>query len=228
MPGPGRARAQLLDLVPGRSRSVVPAEGDGAGPGLMGAGHDCLAWPFPGLRDGNAQQPARGRAGPRRLPRWCASAWRPSTTSDAAGNRRSSAGVGIAGTRSMADGGCAAALRLVRAVRSSVVASSGQHDTGLFDTDMRDERYLPFENSGAISTWTISLPADPSAGEPTQFDYGTIADVVLHLRYTAREGGQTLRTGAMKDLRTRIDAAGAMGSHRLFSLRHDGSSQLRV
>ncbi|UTT71509.1 hypothetical protein NMQ03_09440 [Arthrobacter sp. DNA4] len=104
---------------------------------------------------------------------------------------------------------------------TSIVASSGQNDPGLFETNLRDERYLPFENSGAISSWNISLPADPSAGEPTQFDYTTISDVVLHLRYTAREGGQALRAKAMEDLRARIDAGQATASHRLFSLRHD-------
>ncbi|MGV1003419.1 MAG: insecticidal toxin protein [Candidatus Nanopelagicales bacterium] len=104
---------------------------------------------------------------------------------------------------------------------TSVVASSGQNDPGLFEAHLRDERYLPFENSGVISTWELALPANPSAGEPTQFDYNTIADVILHLRYTAREGGQALRAKAMTDLRARIAAAQTTGSHRLLSLRHD-------
>jgi hypothetical protein len=32
----------------------------------------------------------------------------------------------------------------------------------------------------------ITLPAIPS------FDYSTITDVILHIRYTARDGGQAL------------------------------------
>lgn len=104
---------------------------------------------------------------------------------------------------------------------TSIVTSSGQNDSGIFEVNLHDEQYLPFENSGVISTWEISLPANPSEGEPTQFDYTTIADVVLHLRYTAREGGQALRDKAMADLRARIDSAQALGSRRLFSLRHD-------
>ena len=35
----------------------------------------------------------------------------------------------------------------------SIVTSSAQSDSGLFETNLRDERYLPFENAGAISEW---------------------------------------------------------------------------
>ncbi len=103
----------------------------------------------------------------------------------------------------------------------SIVTSSAQSDGGLFETNLRDERYLPFENSGVISEWQLQLPSNPSAGEPCQFDYNTISDVVLHIRYTAREGGEGLRTEALRDLKEKIDGAKALGSIRLFSLRHD-------
>jgi hypothetical protein len=56
----------------------------------------------------------------------------------------------------------------------SIVTSSGQNDSGLFETNLRDERYLPFEGSGAVSEWQLQLPADPSKGDPRQFDYETI------------------------------------------------------
>jgi hypothetical protein len=78
----------------------------------------------------------------------------------------------------------------------SIVTSSAQNDSGLFETNLRDERYLPFENSGVISEWQLQLPANPSKGEPCQFDYETIADVIFQIRYTAREGGELLRKGA--------------------------------
>lgn len=103
----------------------------------------------------------------------------------------------------------------------SIVTSSAQNDSGLFETNLRDERYLPFENSGAISEWLLQLPADPSAGDPAQFDYDTISDVILHFRYTAREGGELLRAAALSTLKTLIDTADAAGSVRLFSLRHE-------
>jgi len=103
----------------------------------------------------------------------------------------------------------------------SIVTSSAQNDSGLFETNLRDERYLPFENSGVISEWQLQLPANPSKGDPCQFDYDTISDVILHIRYTAREGGDLLRKGAMANLKTRIGEAQAVGSVRLFSLRHE-------
>ena len=103
----------------------------------------------------------------------------------------------------------------------SIVTSSAQNDSGLFETNLRDERYLPFENSGVISGWQLQLPANPSKGDPAQFDYDTISDVILHLRYTAREGGGLLRKEAVKNVATTIEAAQAAGSVRLFSVRHE-------
>jgi hypothetical protein len=103
----------------------------------------------------------------------------------------------------------------------SIVTSSGQADSGLFETNLNDERYLPFEGLGAISEWKLELPANPSKGEPLQFDYDTITDVILHLRYTARDGGGLLKNGAVSHLKEQIDAARAAGSVRLFSLRHE-------
>lgn len=72
----------------------------------------------------------------------------------------------------------------------SVVTSTAQNDSGLFEVNLRDERYLPFEGAGVISTWRIELPSDVPS-----FDFETISDVVFHVRYTAREAGQ-LRAAA--------------------------------
>jgi hypothetical protein len=103
----------------------------------------------------------------------------------------------------------------------SIVTSSAQSDSGLFETNLRDERYLPFENSGVISEWQLQLPANPSNKDPLQFDYNTISDVILHIRYNAREGGNLLRDGAIKHFKELIKDAQAIGSAGLFSLRHD-------
>ena len=103
----------------------------------------------------------------------------------------------------------------------SIVTSIGQNDSGLFEANFRDERYLPFEGSGVISEWQLELPADPSQDEPRQFDYDTITDVILHVRYTAREGGGLLRRQAIAHLTSQIDQALTTGSVRLFSLRHE-------
>jgi Tc toxin complex TcA C-terminal TcB-binding domain len=103
----------------------------------------------------------------------------------------------------------------------TIVTSTGQNDSGLFETNLRDERYLPFEGAGVISEWQLALPADPSKKEPCQFDYNTISDVIFHVRYTAREAGGTLKIGAISNLTERIKNAQTAGSIRLFSIRHE-------
>ena len=103
----------------------------------------------------------------------------------------------------------------------SIVTSVAQNDSGMFETNLHGERYLPFENSGVISEWRLELPGNPSNGDPLQFDYDTIGDMILHIRYTAREGGNPLRAAALEHVSRLIDSAEAAGSVRLFSLRHE-------
>ncbi len=98
----------------------------------------------------------------------------------------------------------------------SIATSNAQNDSGLFETNLRDERYLPFEGLGAISTWRLELPA-----EFRQFDYNTISDVILHMRYTAREGGSLLKEAAISNLENVVEDAAIPGLALLFSLRHD-------
>jgi hypothetical protein len=103
----------------------------------------------------------------------------------------------------------------------SIVTSSAQADSGLFETNLHDERYLPFEGAGAAgSQWQIALPADVR-----QFDFDTITDVVLHLRYTARDGGDLLKAAAVANLQSQIHNAQTVGSVRLFSIRHEFPSE---
>jgi hypothetical protein len=96
----------------------------------------------------------------------------------------------------------------------AIVTSTGRDDDGMFPSAVSDDRPLPFEGAGAISTWRIELPSDFR-----QFDYDTIADVVLHLRYTARDGGQLLRNQAVGHLRQQIEQAQAVCTARLFATR---------
>ncbi len=99
----------------------------------------------------------------------------------------------------------------------SIVTSSAQGDSGLFEANLKDERYLPFEGTGvAGSQWQITLPSDVK-----QFDFDTITDVVLHVRYTAREGGDLLKAAAVQNLQTLINKAHTVGSVCLFSIRHE-------
>lgn len=96
----------------------------------------------------------------------------------------------------------------------SIVTSSGQNDSGMFETNLRDERFLPFEGAGAISTWKLDLPKDFPA-----FDYDTISDVILHIRYTARMGVEpTSVTAAVADL---FEQTAPANLALLFNLRQD-------
>jgi|GEM_PF-2570981 len=73
----------------------------------------------------------------------------------------------------------------------AIVTSNANADSGMFETQLKDERFLPFESSGVISSWRLELPADFP-----QFDYSTISDVILTIRYTARDGGKLLKEAA--------------------------------
>ncbi len=94
----------------------------------------------------------------------------------------------------------------------AIATSSGQNDAGLFEVNFRDERYLPFEFHGAVSRWRIELPR-----ENNFFDMDSLSDVVVHLNYTAREGGENLRRAAREAAECDLPGNGWC----LFDLRHD-------
>ncbi len=98
----------------------------------------------------------------------------------------------------------------------------------------RDERYLPFEGAGAVSEWSLELftdlpsnnpnPGTPDFGKPLrQFDYGTITDAVVHIKYMAREDAGPFKNAAVKHLREYFEQDGAVPS--LFNLRQEFPTQ---
>ncbi|EDM76671.1 hypothetical protein PPSIR1_38124 [Plesiocystis pacifica SIR-1] len=87
-----------------------------------------------------------------------------------------------------------------------IATSSGQDSAGLFEPSLQGPRYLPFEGAGAISTWRVDLPA-----EHRQFDYESIGDVLLTIRYTAREGGATQAQAAQASLSSAVAAQTYLG-----------------
>lgn len=104
----------------------------------------------------------------------------------------------------------------------SIATSSGQNDSGVFQLDLNDERYLPFEGVGAISSWHLEMN-NPSV--LAQFDYQSISDVIIQLKYTARQGGGALKTAATASLtntlKTIADNVPAAGLFKVFNLKHD-------
>lgn len=107
---------------------------------------------------------------------------------------------------------------------SEIVTSTAQNDSGLFELQFGDERYLPFETGGAISTWLLTL----NSVRPL-FDYSTITDVVIHLRYTARDGGAAFSALVDQSVHSQLNAfalaESRKGLFRYFSARREfGSS----
>jgi Tc toxin complex TcA C-terminal TcB-binding domain/Neuraminidase-like domain len=108
-----------------------------------------------------------------------------------------------------------------------IATSSGQNDAGVFELNLRDERYLPFEGAGAISWWQLELPGSEKnkATNVRQFEYDSISDAILHLRYTASECTPATTAVVEEKLAKQIKemalAAGQKGLWTMISLRHD-------
>lgn len=75
-------------------------------------------------------------------------------------------------------------LRQNWASNQAIAISKGVNDSGLFVLDFNDERYLPFEGTGAVSSWSLSLPPDTN-----RINFDSISDVILNVKYTAKNGG---------------------------------------
>lgn len=99
-------------------------------------------------------------------------------------------------------------------VTDTVALSSGRDDAGRFEIRPDDPLYNPFEGLGAISEWNIQLPK-----KLRKFNYRTISDVILTIRYTAEAGGAS-REGDWDDA---FKALGQFGGKavRMISVRHD-------
>jgi hypothetical protein len=70
----------------------------------------------------------------------------------------------------------------------------GEKNNGLFELRFDDERYLPFENTGAVSTWRLELN-----GKKNSYNINALRDVIINLKYTAEQGGQVFAS-AVKGL----------------------------
>jgi hypothetical protein len=114
----------------------------------------------------------------------------------------------------------------------AIAASSGQNDSGVFELSFRDERYLPFEGAGAVSEWSLELFSDLPSNNPDtanpdygkalrQFDYNSISDAILHIKYTAREDAGLFKNGVVRHLRHYFEQNGETPSVRLFNLRQE-------
>jgi hypothetical protein len=101
--------------------------------------------------------------------------------------------------------------------QAAIATSHGQNDSGMFELNFNDERFLPFEGAGAVSAWRLDLPRANN-----QFDLATVSDVILHVRYTARPSGDSnLAQAANNNLAAVLPPLGL----RMLVLNQDFSSQ---
>ncbi|MFK8103119.1 MAG: neuraminidase-like domain-containing protein [Saprospiraceae bacterium] len=77
-------------------------------------------------------------------------------------------------------------------VNQQIALSTGVNDSGMFQLDFNDPRFLPFEGTGAVSSWKLSMPFFSN-----RINFAAISDVIIHLKYTARDGGESFRQSVM-------------------------------
>jgi len=68
----------------------------------------------------------------------------------------------------------------IRRAPEFIAMSAPNNSTGVFELDPQPDMLLPFEGSGVEMSWEFKMPKAAN-----RFDYGTIADVLITLEYTA-------------------------------------------
>ncbi len=69
-----------------------------------------------------------------------------------------------------------------------IALSTGIGDSGLFYLNFGDERYLPFEGTGAVSEWQLTFPEHTDEVQKTLLE--SLTDIIVCIRYTAKDGGK--------------------------------------
>jgi len=66
-----------------------------------------------------------------------------------------------------------------------VCLSTGSQDIGLFSASEMDDRYLPFEGTGAVSDWQLQFPRH----HEQRLMLESLSDIIVEVRYFAKYGG---------------------------------------
>lgn len=82
-----------------------------------------------------------------------------------------------------------------------IALSRGFEDGGLFELRFEDERYLPFEGTGAVSDWRLELN-----GRREDYDIKEITDVIITVNYTADQGGDLFASEVKSTLKPYLSA----------------------
>ncbi len=80
-----------------------------------------------------------------------------------------------------------------------IAVSRPNRDNGMFgDFDsllLFDDRYFPFEGTGAVSSWELEIPQAP------QFLSANDSDIIIHLKYTSRSDRGAFRRAVQEEVR---------------------------
>jgi len=76
-----------------------------------------------------------------------------------------------------------------------IAVSQGVNDSGLFQLDFGDPRYLPFEGTGAVSEWKLKLSPGIS-----QAAVDSLTDIIIEISYSSEDGGSSLRQAVESEL----------------------------
>jgi len=106
----------------------------------------------------------------------------------------------INGVNYLNDSTKGSAANVVTNLRASqqIAVSAGLNDSGLFQLNFGDERYLPFEGTGAVSNWQFSFPRYQS--DEQQAILQNLSDVIVQVHYTAVYGGSTFEQAVEQTL----------------------------
>lgn len=107
---------------------------------------------------------------------------------------------------------------------AAIATSNCQNDAGVFEINFASgERYMPFEGAGAISRWSLQLP-----DALRQFDYSSISDAIVTIRYTSCEGGAQLGAAASSTVAAYLKSVDSLaateGLFMLWDLRAEFAS----
>ncbi|MBD2459655.1 hypothetical protein H6G89_01245 [Oscillatoria sp. FACHB-1407] len=95
----------------------------------------------------------------------------------------------------------ASILRVDWRANQQIAISRAEENSGTFGNfDLNilfDDRYFPFEGTGAVSSWRLELPKDT----PNQFPLPKIEDVVIRLRYVAKADNGKFKQEVIKALK---------------------------
>ncbi|MCP3687267.1 MAG: hypothetical protein GY784_02530 [Gammaproteobacteria bacterium] len=117
------------------------------------------------------------------------------------------------------DGSDDTKIRNIAPPCAAVTISRGIDDSGMFAPEMADSRYLPFEGSGAVSSWNLYISDLDENLHPTVDGESTVADlaisdIILTIRYTAMNGGRTFANSVITSLGSSTSATGYIGPNK--------------